>query len=44
MEPNDSNVDASNQLTQIESLLASIRAASWVTAIGVLALVFFYIK
>ena len=44
MEPNDTNVDASSQLTKIESYLASIRAASWVTAIGVLALVFFYIK
>ena len=44
MEPNDTNVDASNQFTQIESYLASIRAASWVTAAGVLALVFFYIK
>lgn len=44
MEPNDTNVDASSQSTKIESYLASIRAASWVTAIGVLALVFFYIK
>ena len=44
MEPNDTNVDASNQLDKIESCLASIRAASWVTAIGILALVFFYIK
>jgi hypothetical protein len=44
MEPNDTNVDVSKQFTQIENCLASIRAASWVTAIGVLALVFFYIK
>jgi len=44
MEPNDTNVDASDQFTKIESCLASIRAASWVTAIGVIALVFFYIK
>jgi hypothetical protein len=44
MEPNDTNVDTPNQFAQIESYLASIRAASWVTAIGILALVFFYIK
>jgi len=44
MEPNDTNVDTSNQFSQIENYLASIRAASWVTAIGVLALVFFYIQ
>ena len=44
MEPNDKNVDASNQFAKIESCLASIKAASWVTAIGVLALVFLYIK
>ena len=44
MEPQDPNVNASNQFAQIENYLASIRAASWVTAVGVLALVFFYIK
>ncbi len=44
MEPNDTNVETPNQFTQIESYLASIRAASWVTAVGILALVFFYIK
>lgn len=44
MEPNDTNVDVPSSSAKIESYLASIRAASWVTAIGVLALVFFYIQ
>jgi hypothetical protein len=39
MESNTENTDTSDQLARIESCIVSIRAASWLTAIGILALV-----
>ncbi len=41
IESNDANTDFSDRFTIIESYLGSIRAASWVTAIGIVALAFF---
>ena len=35
----ESNTDNTNRIIRIEACMVSIRAASWLTAIGVLALV-----
>jgi hypothetical protein len=40
----DGNADLSRQFIKLESLLTSIRLASWVTAIGILALVVYTVK
>jgi hypothetical protein len=44
LESTDVNADLSSRFENMESLLASIRLASWVTAIGILALVVYTIQ
>ncbi len=44
MESTDANAGFSERLDKIEDLLASIRLASWITAIGILALVVYTVK
>ena len=39
MESNTANTDLSNQLDRVEHCLVSIRAACWLSAIGIFALV-----
>jgi len=39
MESNTENTDLSNRLDRVENYLMSIRAACWVAAIGIFALV-----
>jgi hypothetical protein len=43
-ESTDGNADLSRRITNVESLLASIRLASWVAAIGILALVVYTVN
>ena len=40
----DGKKDISESLVRIEGYLVSIRAAAWVTAVGILALVVFLVK
>jgi hypothetical protein len=39
MESNTVNTDITDRIIRIEACMVSIRAASWLTAIGILALV-----
>ena len=40
----DTNADLSRRIANMESLLTSIRLASWIAAIGILALVVYTVK
>ena len=40
----DGNADLSRRISNMESLLASIRLASWIAAVGILALVVYTVK
>jgi hypothetical protein len=40
----DGNADLSRRITNVESFLASIRLASWISAIGILALVVYTVN
>ncbi len=44
IESTDANVDLSTRFENMEKLLASIRLAAWVTAIGILALVVYTVQ
>jgi hypothetical protein len=43
-ESTDGNADLSRRISNLESLLASIRLASWISAIGILALVVYTVN
>ena len=44
MESTDANAGFSERLDKMDDLLTSIRLASWITAIGILALVVYTVK